>query len=631
MAAAQLGGPSPPSAMNDLISHVSQLVQRITGVQLGERQRSMVEARLTRRMLDLGMNDAASYRSYVDKHVDSESKVLVSLLTTHHTAFFREFEQFEFLRDKGLAEIAKGLTKRSQRHLRVWSMACSRGQEAYTLAMFLSHHWAKIMPGGTFEILGTDVDTESISVARNGVYLGDEIKSVPSLYAANHWARGKGEISQYVRANDSLRKAVRFEAGNLLEVPKPTPGVVYDLIFCRNVFIYFTPAQISAITARILPHLSDEGYFCIGSTESLSGLGLPATYLGKSVYQRPKAGTPQTPSARETPVVTPKAVTPKRAIRVFCVDDSPTVHAVLKAVLSAEHGFEIVGKAQNGAEAAEMAKTLAFDVMTLDIHMPVKNGVDYLREHFRPGHPPVVVVSSISREETTLGVKTLELGALDYVEKPSLANLTERGDELRTKLRCAARLADESEAQEASKAAAHLATELKRQSRVVKTGETLRVIAIGVGDRGRLVQLLGALARPQPPTLIFVEGPEAMVGALAHNLASKCALPVKPITSEQLQSTPAPALADSVWLLHADAAGSALAALATKRRGVCLVYDSVSSRLIEILKRSTKGTVLLEEPLQNTHLDAGPRRALADRTVPYTSFLFDSDYLLNRE
>lgn len=611
-----------------LVNRVSELVQSITGVQLGSRQRSMVESRVSRRMLELGMKTQEQYLAHLNENREAESKVLVSLLTTHHTFFFREFEQFEFLRDEGLPALAKALQAEGRKHLKVWSMACSRGQEAYSLSMFLLNHWPKLVPSGTYEILGTDVDAESVAAARNGVYLSDEIKSIPSVYAFGHWAKGTGDIARYVRAKDSIRKSLRFEAGNLMEVPAPRPGVTFDLIFCRNVFIYFTPDQIASITKRILSHIANSGYFLIGSTESLTGLKLPVSYSGRSIYQKILATAPTLPVVAKAPQTTPTPA--KKPIRVFCVDDSPTIHTMLKAILSSQHGFQIVGKATNGQEAAEMTKNVSYDVMTLDIHMPVKTGVEYLQENFRAGHPPVVVISSISREETTLGIRTLELGALDYVEKPSLANLEERGDEIRTKIRCATQVRTASETAAIAKAATGLAKDLGRQSRVPKSGDTLRIIAAGISDRGRLAQLVQSLARPQPPTILFVEGPEALATAMATSLQSSCALPIKVVTVDSLSSTPKPNLQDTIWVLHSSSADTAISSM-KGRRNICIVYDSVTTKLLAQLKAMCGSNLLLEEALQNSHNDAEVRRKLADRSLPYTSLLFDSDYLLNKE
>jgi two-component system chemotaxis response regulator CheB len=124
---------------------------------------------------------------------------------------------------------------------------------------------------------------------------------------------------------------------------------------------------------------------------------------------------------------------------VLVVDDSTSIQAVLKQVLGKDRGFEVVGTAANGIEAAKLLRTLEVDAMTLDIHMPGQGGVDYLKANFSRAHPPVVMVSSVDREEADLAHKCLTIGASDYVEKPTLANMGERGEELRNKIRAALR------------------------------------------------------------------------------------------------------------------------------------------------------------------------------------------------
>ena len=417
-----------------IIARVSALVQGITGVQLGARQEAMVKARVTRRMLALGMDQPAAYLAHLSAHEAEERTALVSLLTTHHTYFFREFDQLRLLIERVVPAAVESLQKRGRRHLRIWSMACSRGHEVYSLAMLLHRHLPTIAPGFTFEIFGTDVDPESVAVAAAGVYRYDEIKEVPALYLDNHFSRGTGAIASFVKARASLRQVSRFAVANLLELDRAEVGGSFDVLFCRNVFIYFNDQQIRAIANSMVRHLSEHGALFIGLSESLGNLGVPLTYLGQSLYVRPES-----PLARRSTPASLKASSQQAApvLRVLAVDDSPTVVAILKAVLTRENGFEVVATAANGKEAAELLKRHAVDVMTLDVHMPELDGPGYLEAHFRPGHPPVVMVSAIERDDIGRGKRCLSLGASDYVEKPDASNLVERGEELRTKLRCA--------------------------------------------------------------------------------------------------------------------------------------------------------------------------------------------------
>ena len=193
------------------IQEICRYISKITGVQLGERQESMVSSRLQRRALDLKLAGIEEYYPYFQRNITSETKALVSLLTTHHSFFFREITHFQFLAQTGLGNIIEAVRGRGDKQIWVWSAACSRGQESYSLAMFLSHHLERMAPDLSFEILGTDVDEQSVSIARNGVYHRNEIKAVPMQYLGDHWVRGSGDIADYVKARNSLKEHCRFQ------------------------------------------------------------------------------------------------------------------------------------------------------------------------------------------------------------------------------------------------------------------------------------------------------------------------------------------------------------------------------------------------------------------------------------
>ncbi len=214
----------------------------------------MVENRLRARMSRLRLDNISDYVRYLMANKESESQALLSLMTTHHTYFFREFNHFEFLLNKGLDQILAGVRARGDNTLRVWSAACSRGQEAYSLAMFLNFHVTRAFPGIKIEILGTDVDPESVAIATNGVYKHDELKQSPAMYVDGCWARGTEELSAFSKAKKVIRDMCRFEPGNLLSGQLPSKNK-FDLIFCRNVFIYFNEDQIKQVTRALIDRL----------------------------------------------------------------------------------------------------------------------------------------------------------------------------------------------------------------------------------------------------------------------------------------------------------------------------------------------------------------------------------------
>src|SRR5262249_5758663 len=155
--------------------------------------------------------------------------------------------------------------------------------------------------------------------------------------------------------------------------------------------------KIKLIASEILKCLNPGGFLFLGLTENLMGMDLPITFLGSSIYRKTpeqgKAALPALPAA-DKPVA--------KLMRVLCVDDSKTVPSVLKNVLTPEFGFEVAGVAENGFEAAQFLKNNQVDLVTLDIHMPEQDGVQYLKSNFNEKHPPVVIVSTIAREDADL-------------------------------------------------------------------------------------------------------------------------------------------------------------------------------------------------------------------------------------
>ncbi len=444
--AAVLSPEDTEAAESKLVEEVSAIVSAKTGVQLTAKHVAMVQSRLVKRRQVLGNLDAQAYLRYVHENRESETPHLVALLTTHHTYFFREFSQFEFLEEKVLPQLIAAVKASGGDTIRVLSAACSRGHEVYSLAMFLRQVLPELAPGFKFAITGTDVDAESVKVAAGGVYRWDEIKEAPAAYVQDCWTRGTGDIEDFVKAKPALRSLCTFKQGNLLDMEPALGSESFHLIFCRNVFIYFTSEQVKQSTMQLFKHLDPAGVLLLGLSESLNGLDTGASLIGPSAYAHPKRPKASAPAAGDKPrlaaVPTPPPAAAAAPIRVLCVDDSATVLMLLKKILSRESGFEVVSTAKDGNDAAEQLKTLKVDLVTLDIHMPNLGGIEYLEKYFKPGHPAVVMVSSVSREDPALAQRALQLGASDYVEKPTMESIGTKGDEIRTKLKAICRLGD---------------------------------------------------------------------------------------------------------------------------------------------------------------------------------------------
>lgn len=529
----------------------------MAGIQLGPKQSTMVESRLKSRMSRLGHETFGEYLDHLQHKPEIESQALLSLLTTHHTYFFREFPHFEYLLNHGLEALIGEARKRPDKTIRIWSAACSRGQEVYSLAMFFDFHLKQAAPDVHYEIWGTDVDAESVKHAENGVYKVDELKQSPAMYVGENWSRGSGEIRNFTRIKRHIKSQCRFGIVNLLNASSALAGKTFDLIFCRNVFIYFDPSQIQQISKVFLEHLSPAGFLFLGVSESLHGAGLAVQSVGPSIYRHkvvPVSGASAKPID--------KAPTEKKILDVLCVDDSPSILGLLSKILVEEHGFRVKKTAANGREALEILKRESFDVVTLDLHMPELDGVGFLKAYDKA--VPVVIVSSINRDDTSIAQQAVGLGAKDYIEKPSLQNLAQAGNEIRSKLRTVCRTSTSraavtaasaalvSKPIAASKAPTSAPTAARRPARVliVDDSKTIRRLLHEILSQDSELEVVGeaenpldvdALIQKLKPDVVTLDihMPQMDGVTLLKSLFPKYRLPVVMISSISKEEGPA--------------------------------------------------------------------------------------------
>ena len=610
-----------------VVKELSNFVSEITGVQLGERQSFMVETRLRKRMMDLGIHQEEDYLSYLRENLTTEKEALVSLLTTHHTAFFREFAHFEYIERECLPVVIQSLQRRNETELKVWSAACSTGQEVYTLSMFLKYTLKRIAPPHfTYSIIGSDVSSESIGIAKNGVYSRKDTKEIPLQFLGDHWAKGTGEISQFVKAKGSIKDHCSFEVLNLLDLTNALPAKTFDLIFCRNVFIYFTPAQIKKITEQLMRRMHPQSYLFIGISESLTSLNLNLVSSGPSVYSLQKIPQPATmPLATHTlqngegakviPMLLPRFLPRPTLLRVLCVDDSPSILTLMKQILKKENGFEIVGTASNGLEAAKMITQCKPDVVTLDIHMPEQDGISYLKSAMTPFHPPVVMVSSVSRESSSLALKALELGAADYVEKPTLASLPERGDEIRIKLNYAFKAWKEGQI----RTNLSLDHAFSNMPTISHPENKLRVIIGSIQNRAQIKKLILELTSNQPPILILIEGFNGVLASLAEQIEIEWKKSIHLINEWPTQTLP-----NHLYLGDFSTYWSSIQLSEQKKFTSILIFGSVTKDAVQKAFSFRNAQILLED----THSD--PVATGASDVVPSSSFAYMSSEFLGK-
>ncbi|HEX7359392.1 MAG TPA: protein-glutamate O-methyltransferase CheR [Bryobacteraceae bacterium] len=254
-----------------------RLARDTFGLDLRAGKEPLVAARLGKVASELRLR---SYREYYD-HVlaDRTGQALLAMveaLTTNHTAFLREPAHFEFLAKTALAEW------RGRDRIRVWSAACSSGEEPYSAAFCLLD---SLPPAARIEIFATDISNRVLHAAASGVYAAEKFHSVPRHWLSRYLLRGHGRSEGLYRIKPEVQKLVRFERRNLIEPFRNLEP--FSLIFCRNVMIYFDRPTQESLVGRLAALLEPGGYFFIGHSESLSSIKQPLEYVCPAIYRKP--------------------------------------------------------------------------------------------------------------------------------------------------------------------------------------------------------------------------------------------------------------------------------------------------------------------------------------------------------
>jgi chemotaxis protein methyltransferase CheR len=269
-------------------AYVSDLVRREAAIVLGPGKEYLVEARLLPLARAAGATDVSSYVSALQGSGNATQRMaVVEALTTNETSWFRDGEPFEVFRTTVLPELLRSTP--ATRRLNIWSAACSSGQEAYTIAMLLADHGQ----GRKAEILATDLSTEMLERTKAGAYSQLEIgRGLPAPMMVKHFRRAGTQW----QVSDHLRAMVRTQRLNLAAPFPPLP--VFDVVFLRNVLIYFDAPTKKAILQRVRQVLSPQGYLFLGGAETTLGIddSWGRTTIGRFTLYRPQAtpaaGTP---------------------------------------------------------------------------------------------------------------------------------------------------------------------------------------------------------------------------------------------------------------------------------------------------------------------------------------------------
>ncbi len=261
-------------------SKFRDLIHAHSGIDLAPGKEALVSSRLAKRIRDLGLSSEMEYFDYLaaDQSLNELTR-LIDLMSTNVTHFLREFEHFELI-----GEMLRELWKNGPVPVKFWSAACSSGQEPYTLAMIVHEaaKAAKVDPR-LVKILATDISTQILRQAEEGVYSTREVEHVPPEWLKRYFQK-ESSGSGYSVA-DSIRSLITFRRINLSKSPFPMQGP-FDAILCRNVMIYFDKEVRSKIVGEAYRLLRPEGYLLVGHSENLSGIDTPFRSTRPTVYRK---------------------------------------------------------------------------------------------------------------------------------------------------------------------------------------------------------------------------------------------------------------------------------------------------------------------------------------------------------
>ncbi|MBI9110168.1 protein-glutamate O-methyltransferase CheR [Maridesulfovibrio ferrireducens] len=259
----------------------SNLIKSEFGIKMPLSKKTMLEARLQKRLRALGMISHSEYCNFLFSPggLEKELTSLIDVVTTNTTDFFREPKHFELL----LTTVLPELTRRSSAPVKIWSAGCSSGEEPYTLGIVLSE-FAEKNPDFNFSILATDISNEILNKAINAVYPMSKVDVIPMGMKKKYLLKSKNKANQLVRIAPEVRRKVEFRRLNFMEsFPFKDEK---DIIFCRNVVIYFDRATQYTLFSKFCAKLSKGGFLFIGHSESISGMELPVRQIAPTVYQK---------------------------------------------------------------------------------------------------------------------------------------------------------------------------------------------------------------------------------------------------------------------------------------------------------------------------------------------------------
>ena len=265
---------------------ISEFIYNEVGIKLPPNKKIMLEARIRKRLKILSMSSFGEYCEYIfSPHgVETELIHMIDVITTNKTDFFREPVHFDYLTQTALPELLNSSVHGMQRKIKLWSAGCSTGEEPYTLAIVLSEFKEKNSEFN-FTILATDISTEVLQKAAKGIYDMEKIEAIPIILKHKYLMKNKDKNKKFVRVVPELRTLINFRRLNLMDSDFGIKEQL-EIIFCRNVIIYFDRVTQERLLNKFYRQMSFGGYLFMGHSETLHGLDVPLVQVAPTVYRK---------------------------------------------------------------------------------------------------------------------------------------------------------------------------------------------------------------------------------------------------------------------------------------------------------------------------------------------------------
>lgn len=269
---------------NDDFKRLSTFIYKEYGIKMPEVKRTMLQSRLHKRLRELNMTNYKDYVDYVFSKEGQDNEVIhmIDVVSTNKTDFFREPVHFDFLHSTVLPELLR--SDRPNRLIKLWSAGCSSGEEPYTLAMSMSDYMIE-HPGFDYSILATDISTRILKSAVEAIYKENRVEMLPIQIKKRYLLRSKDRTNPTVRIIPELRRRVTFQRLNFMDNSYNVPDNM-DIIFCRNVLIYFDRDTQEKVINKLCTKLKPDGFFFLGHSESITNFNVPLRQLKPTIFRK---------------------------------------------------------------------------------------------------------------------------------------------------------------------------------------------------------------------------------------------------------------------------------------------------------------------------------------------------------